>query len=355
MTKTSLSRIPRWSTAVLAACAALALAAAAADKQRTVAYGNTENPPRVDPLGRCDALTLLFYPDTPCEKPAPVPADTAEQPAPPAAAYPWQIPLWEATGQVLAGEPVDTGTAWQASWHHYPAEEGATFSSLTLSLDAAPPEDSRIVAMLRPVDSDDALVLGSDDFPFEVRETSDGLVAQAARSLPPGRYAVVAGLAGEDGNLVPRFAGRVLIPRVAADQLRLSEVILADSLRRVGPDEPPSPFHVSGFEVVPRSSNVFHPGESVKIFYIVLGAGGESVDVDVTYQLYLKNPANLSAGWIRAGRPQVMAHQEGAVRAWELPIVEQFPATDYRLEIKVRDNASGGTVNGFVEFRVEKG
>ena len=330
---------------------------------------------KIDPQGRTDALTLLFYPDTPREdgwKPRRPPILTGEwgplgkvekaapEQSEPAstAKYAWQKPLWEATETILSDGPSQPEEAWKANWSFFPAEEGTTLTWLTFPLPEPVPEGKHLVAMLRSEDDDQtALVLGSEKFPFVTKKTKHGLIAQAARSLPPGRYAVAAGLATDDGEFTPRFEDSHIVSRVNTDQLRLSKVILADSLKKLdaGSEGAGGAFEISGFEVVPRPTAKLRRGEELTIFYQVLGAGEKEgqLDLDVSYQLYLVNPKNRAAGWRKAGRPVVAQHQTGATRAWTLPIAPQYPVTDYKLEVTVKDNAGGGSVSQSVLFSVE--
>ncbi|UCF68610.1 MAG: hypothetical protein JSV80_04770 [Acidobacteriota bacterium] len=360
-----LSSVVRVVLVALGALGPLGVAPAAAqDPDRTTELGNVPREDRktVDPEGRCDALTLLFYPDTKCEKAAE--SETASGIQDPsredliaAAAYAWQLPLWEAAEAVLNGEELGIGSPWKPQWQFYPAAEGATLATVTIPLDRSLSDGERVVAMLRRDDSEEALVLGNEDFPFATRKTAAGVLAQASRSIPPGRYVGVAGLATDAGEFTAHFTENAVIPRIGSDQLRVSNVVIAESLEQLDTNVPPGPFRVGGFEVVPRASSTVRHGESLRIFYVVLGAAkAESgqPDVDVTYQLYAKNPGDLAAGWQKVARPVQAEHQTALVRAWELPIVAQYPETDYKLEIQVKDNHSGTSASQSVQFAVAK-
>lgn len=340
-----------------------------------------KNEKKIDPKGRDDALTLLFYPDTPRNeqwKPRWPPIVTGEwddmgpvestavasrtgqtaqidQPAP-TSRYPWQKALWDAAGALLDETAAAIDTPWKAEWYFFPAAEGNTMTWLTFSLPEPLAEGHRLVALVRSEDDEDTgMVLGSDSFPFVERKTSTGLIAQAARSLPPGRYAVVAGVATEDGQFTPRFQESRIVSRVPTDQLRLSKVLLAESINKLEAGESAAgPFRVSGFEVVPKGSSAVRRGEDLTIFYQVLGAGEQDgkTDFDITYQLFIRPPGKAGAGWVRAGRPVVATHQSGAARAWTLGIAPQYPIARYRLEVSVKDNLSGSEVSRDVEFKV---
>ncbi len=318
---------------------------------------------RIDPQGRTDALTLLFFPDTPhpeTTRQAPqigvqeeVKELTREE-LMAQSAYKWQLPLWESSDSFQADEMEKPSDAWDPQWFFFPAEGGATLAWMIVPLKEPLPAGQRLVALLRGEDDGTGKLLGSDDFPFVTRKTNEGLVAASARALMPGHYSVVAGLAEDDGLFTPHLGARQIIARVGTDRLRLSRIILAEKLEKLGEDAPASPFHVSGFDVLPRAENVVHHGEDVTLFYQVLGAKEDDAgqcNLKVSYQLYLKHP---SKGWVKPARPVVSDGQTGTVRAWSLPIVAQYPETDYKLEVSVTDNAGGGTVSQSVEFAVRK-
>ncbi len=316
---------------------------------------------KIDPQGRTDALTLLFFPDTPRPKQAePTPLVVGDTPREltreemiAQARYPWQIPLWEAAGKLLEDQLEMTGDPWKARLYYFPAENGATLTWIVIPLDEPLPAGKRLVAMLRGEDEEDARLLGSDAFPFIVRETSAGLVAAASRSIMPGRYAMVGGLADEQGGFVPRTGEMKIVARVGNDRLRLSKVILAESIEPLAPDAEAGPFRTGGFEVVPRSNGIIRTGQNVNLFYEVLGAQTDkngNANLTVSYQLSYLHP---SRGWVKQ-RPQTSVGQTGVVRAWSFPVVPQYPATDYKIDVSVTDKIGGGTVSQSVEFSVKK-
>jgi|GEM_PF-7101387 len=314
---------------------------------------------KIDPQGRYDALTLLFYPDTPRPKPKKTEQTLLpSEPEAPTPEFAWQIPLWEACETLVEEESLDIADPWQPQWNFFPAEAGATLTWLTIPLAEPIPEGKTLVAMMRNADNEeDTKILGSDDFPFRTIQTKNGWVAQASRALNPGRYALAAGWADDEGNFTPRYGDMQLIARVNTDQFRLSRVILAERLTQLEAGAEPGPFQINGFEVIPREDSVLHNGESLQIFYQILGASSNEaseLDLDITYQIFLKNPKKKSGPWVAGSQPITSRHVKSAVQGWSLDIVEAYPPTNYKIDITVKDNVGGGTVTHSVKFSVEK-
>ncbi len=190
-------------------------------------------------------------------------------------------------------------------------------------------------------------MLGTEAFPFIKREGSAGPLLQAARSLQPGRYAVALGVADAKGDIELRYAGRQVVARLPKDALRLSSVVLVDSLKPLGEGRGDGAFRIGGFEVVPRIGNVIKHGESLGVFYQVLGAGEGEVDLTISYQIHLKRGAK----WVKT-KPDIRPNEKGATQGWETVIVPQWPPTQYKLEIKVKDMRTGAEIQHSVPFTV---
>lgn len=278
-------------------------------------------------------------------------AMTAEQQAE-AARDAWRQSLWQISERVLGGESSGVTNSVEPAWSFFPAEGGATFIWLRIPLAAnAIPEGARLVAILRTEGATERYV-GTDDFPFEVRSVSGGgVLAQAGRAIPPGRYAVAVGIAGADGTLAPLFAGEQLVVRVGSDSFRLASVVLAESVQPLQEGGGEGPFRFAGFEVVPRVGSVIRHGETFAIFYQVLGAQVDDqgkAALAITYQFHIKRGTQ----WVKAGRPIELPNAFGATQAWSADIVPQWPVADYKLEITIKDTRTQGTLNYEVPFSV---
>ncbi len=264
----------------------------------------------------------------------------------------WRTSLWDSAGAVLDGESVDIDARLDPEWHFFPARDGATFTMLTVPLDRKPSEGERVVAMLRGSKGEDvAFVFGSDDFPFEVREAASGIVAQAARALPPGRYTAAGGIVDDDGDLALRFAGPQIVARVTGEDLRLTSIVVASELKPLAAQSDPGAFRIGGFEVIPKRGRDFRHGEDLNILFQVVGASesGQGVaSLTTSYQLYGKPPGR---DWVKIGSPNTST-EPGAVRVWSLPISPQFRPAEYKIEVQVVDDATGARVSKEVPFRV---
>jgi GWxTD domain-containing protein len=266
----------------------------------------------------------------------------------------WLTTLWEAAGKVLAGEPPEIAEEITPQLFFFPAQDDATFTQVTVRLPEPLADGERLVASMRAKQGDEVnRVFGTETAPFQTRELADGAVlAQAARTLRPGPYGLVVGILDSENELRLIHADQQLVARVPTDQLRLSSVVLARELSPAEAGAGEGPFRVGGFEVVPRLDPVISHGDSFRIFYQVLGAQEAedgSVDLQVSYQVSGKAPS----GWQKIGAP-VRSEASGAALAWELPIVPRFPPTQYKVEIRVVDRATGRSVSREVPFEVRK-
>ncbi len=266
----------------------------------------------------------------------------------------WRKFLWQACEKVLAGEEPGEGAGWRARIFYFPAAGEGTFAMVTFFMEERPPEGARLVALMRPEDGapDEARALGTDEFPFEFRKVGDTWVAQAARTLPPGRYALAGGWTDSEGNSRLGFAGEQIVARMGGDTFRLSSVVVAAKVARVEEGEPFGPFRVSGMEVVPRPDEILHRGDEFAMFYEVLGAGKKedgTLDLAISYEIQYRHPKR---GWVRAGRQAGRKTQP--VQAWFLKIADVYPLTDYKVVVTVKDNVGGGTVTKEIPFRVAK-
>jgi GWxTD domain-containing protein len=267
----------------------------------------------------------------------------------------WRAQLWELTASVLAGDAAGDDQDVEPSWYFFPADEGATFGWMSVPLDRTLAEDEQLVALMRLRDAPDeeARLLGSDDFPFELREVAGRRLAQAGRVVEPGRYAVALAVRTADGEVEPVWLGEQPVAQFSGDELRFSSVLLARSVQPLEQAEPKyGPFRVAGFEVVPREGSSIRHGEELTVFYQVVGAEldeSQRADLAVTYQFHIKPQGR---GWTKAGQP-VASSAFGTTQAWSTPIVEQWPEADYKLEIVVEDRRTGEQVTTQVPFSVQ--
>lgn len=339
----------RLTRTVLAAVFML-LAAPAALAADPPARKPTDPPVRkpTDDDGIVDALEAFVWniPATPVARQSgSAVQQTAQETAEAPSQYQWRAPLDAAIDQLVAGPPPVATDAIVPLFHFFPAEGENTYAWLNVPLSQSLEDGSKIVARMRPKEgnSDAAFSLGTDAIPFEVRQASNGVIAQAARTLPPGAYLLAIGTTDKDGKLSLRYAGEQRVARMPQGTLKLSSVILADALTQKA-DALQGPFQASGFEIVPRGTNVYKVGDTLRVFFVVLGAGAGSdgkASLDVSYQLYARRGGS---SWQKAPKPYLLPGRVGAAQAWELPLPASFTGAEIKLEIQVKDNISGGQV-----------
>jgi GWxTD domain-containing protein len=268
----------------------------------------------------------------------------------------WRQELWDLADGVLAGATPEVDDATEPEWSFFPAEGDATFVWMRLVLDDPVPDGQRVVALLRPDDgTDTAYSLGADDFPFEAREVAGKWIVQSGRSLPPGRYAIAVGFATETGIDKQLFAGEQILVRLPEDSLRMTKVIVADQIQPTEDVGAAGPFVVSGFEVVPRPTDVpVNAGEEFWIFYQVLGAkrdGSGQPDLGLTYTFNFKHP---SKGWMAIPGGKQASTAQSSTIALPLTLPASWPAGEYKIQIAVADKRSEGQATKDVLFELVK-
>ncbi len=267
----------------------------------------------------------------------------------------WRTRLFEVTGAVLAGEKSEKPNTVDPLFHYFPAENDSTFISVTVPLTRPIGADEKLVGTLRPEGSEEtAYVLGTEQVPFGVRPLGTGAVAQAVRAVPPGRYALALALLKGDATLEQIYAGEQVVIRMPQDALRLTSVVLADSLAPVEGDQSRAPFRHFGFDVVPNTTRTFRAGGTATLLFAVLGATADAeqnLDLKVSYSMFYNDPKR---GWYNPfNKPiGVRLHQAQAVQAQAFPI-QKWPAGKYKFVVEVVDNKSGGQVSMEVPFEIK--
>ncbi len=267
----------------------------------------------------------------------------------------WRVELFDEIGRLLAGEPPAADGSLDPAWLFFPAENGATFSTVSFSLDKRPPEGTRLVVMLRDEEAaggaqSGVYLLGTGDAEFEYRESGKKIIARAARSLPPGRYKSAAGWLDANDEIRIGHAGSQIVARVTDESLRLTSILLASQLEKVDASAP-GPFTLGGYSFTPTLGNEFRRGDTFYMLFQAVGATANAsgqADVTVKYTLHGKHPQR---GWMAIGAPQTETNP-GGVRVREVPIPQNYPPTDYKWEIEVKDNATGQSVSKEVRFTV---
>lgn len=213
----------------------------------------------------------------------------------------------------------------------HPGRDGATMS-ITIDLsESSGGHKPAIIARFVPLDATkQTRILGEDS--FLVDGAADRLRAQGRITLDPGRYAFTVLVADPVAVRTGLHRSTVDVPG-QVPRMRFSALVWADVLESlpyrslVSYDEP---FIVGPFRVVPRLDAIFHPGESVKLFYEVYGA---ELPLSIRYQL---EGRDTDGSWIELGRP-LSIEQNAISVGWEQPTGPDWPVGEYRVLIEVRD------------------
>ena len=215
-------------------------------------------------------------------------------------------------------------------WH--PDEAGAV-AVITADLSQVA-EDVRpaVIARLNSQDTErEPRMLGEDSFRIAT-VNGGGRVAQGRLVLKPGSFELTVLVADPvtAGTGIHRATFTVPEP---TDRLRLSDVIWADEIAAVEYAALAShhePYHVGPFRVIPRISEEFLQGDTLRLFYEVYGG---APPYRVAYQV---EGLDLDGSWVSLGRPAT-AEQAGSGQAWELSTSAAWPAGRYRIRIEVED------------------
>ncbi len=196
-------------------------------------------------------------------------------------------------------------------------------------------EDVRpaVIARLNAQDIErEPRMLGEDSF-WIATANGRGRVAQGRLVLDPGSYDLTLLVADPvtAGTGIHRATFTVPQP---TDRLRLSDVIWADEIASVEYASLAShhePYHVGPFRVIPRVSEEFRQGDTIKLFYEVYGG---TPPYRVAYQV---EGQDLDGSWVSLGQPAT-AEQAGSGQAWELATSAAWPTGLYRIRIEVEDS-----------------
>jgi GWxTD domain-containing protein len=233
------------------------------------------------------------------------------------------------TIETYSTHPVDVSIS--RYWH---PDESNVVAVVTVDLTGASEKMApAVIARIRSREAgQDPRMLGEDS--FRIATTPDQLrVAQGRLVLEPGSYDLTVLVADPVTAQTGIHRGTFSVPP-NAERLRLSDVTWA---QEIAPVEYPSlashdePFHVGPFRVVPRISEEFRQGDTIKLFYEVYGG---TPPYQVAYQV---EGADLDGSWVALGRP-ASASQTGSGQAWELPTSSAWPAGQYRIRIEVADS-----------------
>jgi len=214
-----------------------------------------------------------------------------------------------------------------------------------------------VVGQLSSVENERTTCRLSGSFdPTGTESADESLVFQALCRVPPGRYLLDASFQDTRERVMGSVRDLIEVPSFDPSGLRISSLILSTKLDKLEsgvtrPDHADAPFMFGSYRVVPRTSQIFNPAETLKVFCEVYGAGAGAdgrVHLDVTYQFYVQD----GGSWLPVGAPFTLEDEEDAAQAWAVPLAG-WPAGRYRLELLATDRLSGSSVVRGALFEVD--
>ena len=248
-------------------------------------------------------------------------------------------------------EKVDTLEAYQTeplpvSIHRmeHPEKDGVLLS-LTVDLSSFSQRPTSLLARLEPTNLQGPTRL-IGEASFRVQEVGDHRLGQSRIVIDPGEYLLTLMAVDLGRETTGMHRTRIAIP-YPTRTMHLSDVALAEALvpvryqSQINYDEP---FYAGPFKLYPRTDDILHPGDAVKLFYEVYGGTGPFT---VTYQL---EGREVDGSWKLLGPPST-GEQPVPSLGWELQTAASWPEGQYRIAISVTD-AEGRIASKTVDFRL---
>jgi hypothetical protein len=162
----------------------------------------------------------------------------------------------------------------------------------------------------------------------------------------------------------------VTVPDLWTAGLTTSSIIVADVVEPLAQPLTPDqhvldPYTLGTTRIVPKNDRSFGKQQELSLVFLVYNpslGSDQKPDVTIEYNFHTQaagaeeffnktNPQQFNAQTLPPGFDMALGHQIVAGQAVPLTL---FPAGDYRLEIKVTDNASGASVTQNVGFTVRE-
>ncbi|MEE8111456.1 MAG: GWxTD domain-containing protein [Acidobacteriota bacterium] len=257
----------------------------------------------------------------------------------------------------------------QTRMNFYQAQDGSTFTTITVAVQSAAvfyrekdgkdQPDIRVFArLLGGLEQEVVYELISEKtfLPSILNERvsiDSHLIFQAARELAPGRYILAIGLEDRVGNRVGTYRDWLEVPDLSSGGLRLSSIALAEWMQKMDNPPPPgpwAPYFLGTFRVIPKPVPEYQRSESLQVYYQIYGvepdpSTGEP-DLEITYTFQILKGKDFEF----YGR-QTIPHSSSEAQGYSIPL-EQWPIGDYRLEVGVKNHATGESTIRQVEFRI---
>lgn len=292
---------------------------------------------------------------------------------------------------ITKGQPAPSD--FTVTWHNdfLKAQEGRTYVPFTLTLEPNAMTTPQASLYLRVVDRAQAarkeeaekerkegkevLYAFEDVYFVDLKPSEDGKIRLSrAFAVPGGEYEVYILLRewserrGRDAKpKTTLFTQALTVPNFYTDELTTSTVILADRVEPLSAPLPPEqqaehPYTLGTTRIVPAVDSKFTKKEELNIIFLIYNpqVKGTKPDVTVEYNFHhvlpegekyfnRTNPQQFNAQTLPPQFDLTAGHQ--LVAGQSVPLAT-FPEGDYRLEIKITDNAAGKSITRDVRFSV---
>jgi hypothetical protein len=292
--------------------------------------------------------------------------------------------------EVLKGQPPPSDFA--IGWHNdfLKAQEGRTYVPFTLTLEPGAMTTPSASLYLRVVDRNQAakkeetekererkevLYAFEDVYFVDLKPSEDGKIRLSrAFAVPGGEYDVFVLLrewsekrARDAKPKTALLKQPLTIPNFYTSELTTSTIILADRVEPLSAPLPPeqqaeNPYTLGTTRIVPALDTKFTKKEELNIIFLVYNpqVKGTKPDVTVEYNFHQvlpegekyfnrTNPQQFNAQTLPPQFDLTAGHQ--LVAGQSVPLAS-FPEGEYRLEIKITDNAAGKSITRDVRFSV---
>lgn len=292
--------------------------------------------------------------------------------------------------EIVKGQPAPTD--FSIAWHNdfLKAQEGRTYVPFTLTLEPGAVATPAVSMYLRVVnrapeakkeeaekerDRKEVLYAFEDVYFVDLKPSGDGkLRLSRAFAVPAGEYDVYVLLRewsekrGRDAKPKTALLKQPLtVPNFYSTELTTSTIILADRVEPLSAPLPPeqqaeNPYTLGTTRIVPALDTKFTKKEELNIIFLVYNPQlkGTKPDVTVEYNFHhvlpegekyfnRTNPQQFNAETLPPQFDLTAGHQ--LVAGQSVPLAT-FPEGDYRLEIKITDNAAGKSITRDVRFSV---
>ena len=299
------------------------------------------------------------------------------------------VSLSSIVGAALLGQIIPAGEPFGWANDYWKGTEQTTFVPFTLTVDRSKLGTPR-VAMFVVVAPQGAAATDStavsprgaegsslpplafeDAFHLDLgAPTADGVYEiRRAFYAPAGEYDIYVALSEsgvQDGTEARTLMLKkaVSVPDLWSGRLTTSGVIVLDRIEELSAPLPPdqalaNPYTLGTTRLVPRLDRTFLDTEELSTYFVIYDAVRTSAgipDITAEYDFYTKRIAGdefFNTSGTQTFNAQTLPPGFGAqIAGGQVVPLADFPAGDYRLEIKVTDNTNGASLIRHVDFSV---